>query len=173
MKALNSILPAAIIAVIMLFTLGSCGEVETTMSKTDYASSVVSLFSQYSKKFDEISEAIQKGQRVTISKLCDDAEVILDDMKALIPPIAFKDEHKRISKCCDDEKEKLELQKEYITLLKDDAELTDKEKERKTEVEDRMLQLSAKSGNFYVEVDDLAKQQLPKQTTADRNMLNQ
>ncbi len=172
MKSLNSILPAVIMTVIILFMFGSCGEAETTMSKTDYASSVVSLYSQYSKKFDEISTAIQNEQRVTISRLCDDAEVILDDMKALLPPLAFKDEHKRISKCCDDEKEKLELQKEYITLLKDNAEMTDKEKERKKEIEDRMSELSAKSDSFYAEVDDLAKQQLPTQTTADRNMVN-
>ena len=98
MKSLNSILPAVIMTVIILFMFGSCGEAETTMSKTDYASSVVSLYSQYSKKFDEISTAIQNEQRVTISRLCDDAEVILDDMKALLPPLAFKHEHKRNTK---------------------------------------------------------------------------
>ena len=50
--------------------------------------------------------------------------------------------------------------------------MTDKEKERKKEIEDRMSELSAKSDSFYAEVDDLAKQQLPTQTTADRNMVN-
>lgn len=172
MKALKNIIPVAVMTVVMLFMLGGCGETEKSMSKADYASSVVLLYSQYSDKFDEISTAIQKGQRVTITNLCDEAEVILDDMQALKPPLAFKDEHKKISKCCDYEKEKLELQKEYIGLLKDTAEMTDKEKERQKEIEDKMSELSVKSGNFYNEVDNLAKQQLQTQTSSDGNMVN-
>lgn len=134
------------------------------VSGEDYASQVVSLYGDYSKKFDEITQALSKGQRVTATSLCDEASEIIDEIDALKPPVAFKDEHKIISDCCKKEKEKLELQKEYLDIAKNEGHLTDEENARIKEITEKMSNLSLQSGTFYNQVQKIADKELQTQT---------
>ena len=137
--------------------LGGCDE---GISGKDYASQVVSLYGDYSHKFDEISQALTKGQRVTATSLCDEASEIIDEIAALEPPVAFKDEHKIISACCKKEKEKLDLQKEYLEIAKNEDNLTDEENARIKEIQEKMGELSLQSGTFYNQVQKIAEDKI-------------
>lgn len=169
MKTGNSI-AAVVMTIIFIISLTGC---EKNMSRTDYASSVLNIYSEYTKKFDEIYDAVQGGQTVTAGKLCDEASDILKKMTDLNPPQVFKDEHKKVVKCCDDENEKLSLQKELIELSKNASSLTQEQQERANEITNRMQELSAKSGDFEQIVEVIAGKQLETQATTDKNMLNQ
>ena len=89
------------------FLFFGCEE-DKTLSKTEYASSVVTVYEGYSDKFDEITEAMQKGQRVTATVLCDEAATFMDEISSLAPPTAFKDEHEKIKEYSSKEKRKIE-----------------------------------------------------------------
>ena len=146
--------------------LGGCSEGTTA---TDYASQVVTLYGNYSDKFNEITEALTRGQSVTAVSLCNEAAEIIDEIDALEPPIAFKDEHKVISECCKKEKEKLDLEKEYINISKEDGALTDEQQKRVDEITERLSDLSLQSGSFYNAVDKIAGKVLNTQTEAANN----
>ncbi len=141
------------------------------MSGTDYASEVVSLYADYSKKFDEITDALANGQRVTATSLCDQAAEIIDQIDALEPPVAFKDEHKVISECCKKEKEKLDLEKEYLEIAKDEDNLTDEQNARLDEVKEQLSELSVQSEKFYAEVENIAGKALQTQPHDDKNLV--
>ena len=147
---------------LILSVFCSCGE--ESLSKTDYASAVVTIYGDYCDKFDEISEALQKGQRVTANTLCDEATEIMDAMIELAPPTAFKDEHEDIVGYCENEKEKLSLQKEYLEIAKDAENLTEEQKTRITELQERLSILSLQSDKLEIKVAEIAGKQLETQT---------
>lgn len=151
---------AAAVFAVMLSTMATgC---EENLSKEEYASKAVIIFEDYSDKFNEIVTAMGKDQRITAIKLCDEALDILDEMIALSPPAAFKDEDDEIERCCRDEKEKLTLQKEYLDLAADEDNLTDEQKQRISTIQERVGELSSRSGKFYTIVALVADKELER-----------
>ncbi|MDO5558878.1 MAG: hypothetical protein Q4F95_04710 [Oscillospiraceae bacterium] len=169
MKTSRSII-AVLITVALMFSLNSC---EQNMSRSEYASEVVTIYTEYSDKFEEIYEAVEAGQRVTAAGLCDEALDILKKYDDLKPPQVLKDEHEKIKQCCSDENEKISLQKELLELSRDTKELSEQQQSRLAEITNRMQELSSKSALFEETVDLIAGKELETQTTTDRNMLNQ
>ncbi len=141
------------------FLFFGCEE-DKTLSKTEYASSVVTVYEGYSDKFDEITEAMQKGQRVTATVLCDEAATFMDEISSLAPPTAFKDEHEKIKEYSSKEKRKLELLKEYIEIAKDEANLSEEQLERISVIQEESSLLSLESDKFYALVYQIADKQL-------------
>ncbi|MBE6853262.1 MAG: hypothetical protein E7505_07265 [Ruminococcus sp.] len=166
MKKISPVL--LILACASSVAFSGCDE---NLSKNEYATLVVNIYSEYEQKFDEIIAAIQSQQRVTADSLCDEASKIMDDMIALEPPVAFSDEDERLEDYCKNEKEKLSLQKEYMKLVKDEENITPEQKERISEITERMSVLSLNSDKFYRLVDEIAGKQLETQTEPPENLL--
>ncbi len=154
------------------FLLTGCDD--ENLSPKEYASALVTSYDDYCEEFDLISQALSKGQNVTAQKLCDEASGMLDDIKELKAPKKLSDEQDSLKKICDNEKEKISLQKEMLEIISDGTEnITDEQKTRIDEIKEELSVLSVQSDQFEKLVYSLADKYLEKKEKEPVNLLDQ
>lgn len=166
MKKLNSFF-AAFAAALMVFMVSGCSDSEY-VSGTQYASDLADLYIGYSEVFDQITEALENERTVTAVELCNQAKKILDAMSDLKHPVSFNEDHKVIVQCCENEKRKIDLEKEYLDMAQQGGSLTDEQKQKLQDITDELSLLSAKSGLLGQQVDRIASERLE---TKSHNMV--
>ncbi len=153
---------------IMIFTFSSCEEI---LTRTEYASNVISIYSEYEKASKSVSEKASVGNIEKAEEFNEEAIGLLDKIINLNVPFAFKDEHEKLSEICENEKEKLNSAMELLKLIQDTTEMTKEKQEKIDELNEKARVAAQKASGLYSQIQLIADKQLEKNVTTPQNLL--
>jgi hypothetical protein len=153
---------------IMMVTLSSCEEV---LTRTEYASDVITIYSEYEKVSKNVAEKASVGNVEKAEEFNKEAIELLDKIINLNVPFAFKDEHEKLSEICENEKSKLNSAMELLKLIQDTTEMTKEKQEKIDELNEKTRVAAEKAYGLYNQIQSIADKQLKKNVTTPQNLL--
>lgn len=153
---------------IMMFAFSSCEEV---LTRTEYASEVITIYSEYEKVSKSVAEKASVGNIEKAEEFNKEAIVLLDKIINLNVPFAFKDEHEKLSEICENEKVKLNFAMELLKLIQDTTELTKEKQEKIDELNKKARVAAEKASGLFEQIQLIAEKQLEKNVTTPQNLL--
>lgn len=140
-----------------------CG-CQDKLSREEYASQLVEHYSTYEICADSIGSLATNKQIVAARTKLEEAEKTLNEIKELVPPSSYSDEHEKICEGCDNEMTRMNAALELIELsLKTDS-LSDEDSNRITELQNIATESLEKSNQFYDLVNTIAEKELEKES---------